>query len=67
MQNFNFSRANIKTEKRKKRMTIVKKQPLINPELQKTELYLLNLFWPDYKKYNNFSSQSDWNKFNKFK
>jgi hypothetical protein len=67
MKSFNFSRANIKTDKRKKRMTTIKKQPLIKPELQQTELFLLNLFWPNYKSYDYLSTQENWNKFNNFK
>lgn len=67
MYKFNFNSANIKTDKRKKRMRIAKKSVLIKPELQKTEVYLLNLFWPSYKKFDNKLIQNDWKKFNNLK
>lgn len=51
MDNFNFNRANINTQKRKYRMKKYKKKiikstnNLINPIIQESEIQLFKMFW----------------------
>ena len=66
MENFNFNRANINTQKRKYRINKSKKNiqeskiNLINPILQESEIQLFKMFWPNQPiKYKN----ENWNEF----
>jgi hypothetical protein len=63
MENFNFNRANINTQKRKYRINQSKKniqEFKINPILQESEIQLFKIFWPNHPiKYHN----ENWNEF----
>jgi hypothetical protein len=63
MENFNFNRANINTQKRKYRINQSKKniqEFKINPILQESEIQLFKIFWPNRPiKYHN----ENWNEF----